>query len=62
MRVGGKMIEFRPHARGLVSEDKTVDIFSQGKYSEAISLESKDPSKSHCCTVVHIPCVYELVL
>ena len=43
------MIEFHPHAGGLVSVsgDKTVDIYSLEKSSPAISLESKDPSKSH---------------
>ena len=43
------MIEFHPHAGGLVSVsgDKTIDIYSLEKSSPAISLESKDPSKSH---------------
>lgn len=43
------MIEFHPHAGGLVSVsgDKTVDIYSLGNTSPAISLEAKDASKSH---------------
>ena len=46
---GGKMIEFHPHAGGLasVSGDKSVDIYSLGNTSPAISLETKDPLKSH---------------
>jgi WD40 repeat protein len=43
------MIEFHPHAGGLVSvsRDHTIDIYSLENLSPAISLESKDPSKSH---------------
>jgi len=43
------MIEFHPHAGGLVSVsgEKTIDIYSLGNTSPAISLETKDASKSH---------------